>query len=265
MSQESRKVAVVTGAAQGIGRTVALRLADDGFDVAVNDVSNQEAALHLLVAEIQSKSRRSLAVVGDVSIEGDVKAMISTIVEALGSIDVMIANAGIARYNSLLNTSCEEWDLTQSVNLRGMFLTYKYAATQMIAQGKGGRIIGACSMAGKRGNAMSAAYSSSKFAVRGLTQSAALELGGLGITVNAYAPGPIDTPMTQASVKIMDQQMEKETGLPSNVHSTLIGMTTVGRMGTTEDVASVVSFLASPQASFITGQTISVDGGINFD
>ncbi|KAJ7170773.1 hypothetical protein C8R43DRAFT_1231512 [Mycena crocata] len=265
MSATPRKIAVVTGAAQGIGRGVALRLADDGFDVAVNDIPSQKAALELLVGEIQGKSRRAMAIVGDVSVEEDVKAMIANVVDVLGGLDVMVANAGIARYNTLLNTSCEEWDLTQSVNLRGVFLTYKYAAVQMVFQGRGGRIIGACSMAGKKGNAMSAAYSASKFAIRGLTQSAALELGKLGITVNAYAPGPIDTPMTQSSVKIMDQQMEKETGQKSDIKSMLIGMTTVGRMGTAQDVASVVSFLASSESDFITGQTISVDGGINFD
>ncbi|KAJ6573865.1 hypothetical protein DFH09DRAFT_382643 [Mycena vulgaris] len=250
---ESRKVAIVTGSAQGIGRTVALRLADDGFDVAVNDIAGQKPALDLLVAEIQSKNKRSLAVVGNVAVEEDVKAMIATVVDALGGLDVMIANAGIARYNTLLNTSCEEWDLTQSVNLRGVFLAYKYAAQQMVSQGRGGRIIGACSMAGKKGNALSSAYSASKFAIRGLTQSAALELGKLGITVNAYAPGPIDTPMTQSSVKSMDEQMEKETGGTSDVKAMLIGMTSVGRMGTTQDVASVVSFLASPESGFITG------------
>ncbi|KAJ6565645.1 hypothetical protein DFH09DRAFT_1247487 [Mycena vulgaris] len=245
---ESRKVAIVTGSAQGIGRTVALRLADDGFDVAVNDIAGQKPALDLLVAEIQSKNRRSLAVVGNVAVEEDVKAMIATVVDALGGLDVMIANAGISRHNTLLNTSCEEWDLIQSVNLRGAFLAYKYAAQQMVSQGRGGRIIGACSMTGKKGNAQSSAYSASKFAIRGLTQSAALELGKLGITVNAYAPGPIDTPMS------MVEQMEKETGGPSDVKAMLIGMTSVGRMGTTQDVASVVSFLASPESGFITGQ-----------
>ncbi|KAJ7139437.1 NAD-P-binding protein [Mycena epipterygia] len=255
------KVVIVTGAAQGIGRGVALRLAEDGFDVAVNDLASQRPALDLLVAEIQSKSRRSLAVVADVSVEDDVKAMIARVVDVLGSVDVMVANAGIAFSNTLLTTSCEEWDRTQAVNTRGVFLCYKYAALQMVSQGKGGRIIGACSMAGKRGNAMSIAYSTSKFAIRGLTQT--LELGKLGITVNAYAPGPIDTPMTQTSVKIMTEQIEKQTGGPVDVNAMLVGMTTVGRMGTTQDVASVVSFLASPHSDFITGQTISVDGGIN--
>ncbi|KAJ7097567.1 NAD-binding protein [Mycena epipterygia] len=233
----SKGIALVTGAAQGIGRAVALRLADDGYDVAVNDIASNSAPLDALVDEIQKKGRESSTFVADVSQEEQVKEMVEFVVKKLGRLDVMVANAGVLGKMRLIEASSEEWDRVMNINARGTFLCYKYAGMQMIKQGGGGRIIGASSRAGKQGVATHGIYSASKFAVRGLTQAAALEFGAHGITVNAYAPGPIDT-MTPL----------KKIGL-----------------GLPEDIADLVVFLASPQSQFITGQSISINGGLFFD
>ncbi|KAJ7486784.1 hypothetical protein FB451DRAFT_773364 [Mycena latifolia] len=194
----SKGIALVTGAAQGIGRAVALRLADDGFDVAINDIASNSEKLELLVDEIQKKGQESSTCIADVSQEDQVKAMVELVVERHGGLDVMVANAGVlGRYGlPLIEVTTEEWDRVMNTNARGTFLCYKYAGIQMIKQGRGGRIIGASSRAGKQGQATQGPYSASKFAVRGLTQAAAQEFGSHGIRVNAYAPGPIDTPMS---------------------------------------------------------------------
>ncbi|KAH9948007.1 hypothetical protein B0H21DRAFT_690827 [Amylocystis lapponica] len=240
-STSSVRVALVTGAAQGLGFDIALRLADDGLDVAVNDIASKSDALRDVVKEIRARGRRAVAVPADVSSEEEVKRMIATAVEELGGLDVvridaasidlhrslissvqMVANAGIAYRKPLLETSVEEWDRTMAIDVRGVMLCYKYAAFQMIKQGRGGRIIGACSNAGKRGRINLAAYSAAKFAVRGLTQSASQELATHKITVNAYAPGFILTPLDDPEA-------------------------------TPEVVASVVSYLAKLESYFVNG------------
>ncbi|KIM80293.1 hypothetical protein PILCRDRAFT_540575 [Piloderma croceum F 1598] len=193
-TSSSKGIALVTGAAQGIGRAIALRLAED-FDVAVNDISSNSQALDSVVAEIIMKGRRSLPVVADVSDEDQVTNMIDMVVYELGGLDIMVANAGIYKETSLLAGDTADFDRLYAVNVRGTFFCYKYAAIQMVSQGRGGRIIGASSLAGKKGASFCAGYSSTKFAVRGMTQSAASELGKYGITVNGYAPGAIDTPL----------------------------------------------------------------------
>ncbi|KAI0938461.1 hypothetical protein AcW1_001813 [Taiwanofungus camphoratus] len=247
MSHTSTRVAIVTGAAQGLGASIALRLADDGLDVAVNDIGSKSDQLQQIVAQIQAKGRRALAVPADVSRDVDVQAMVAKVVEELGGLDVMVANAGIVLYQSLADTQLEVWDRIMSVNLRGVMLCYKYAGVQMIKQGRGGRIIAASSAAGKKGMINLPAYSASKFAVRGITQSAALEFAPHNITVNAYCPGGIRTPMSShADIKLLD--------LPSNLP-----------FADPEVVASLVSYLAKPEAYFITGQSILVDGGVLFD
>jgi len=250
------RVAVVTGAARGIGKSIALRLADDGLDVAVNDLHDQKELLEGVVEDIQKKGRQAVAVCGDVSEEQDVKALIDKAVEKLGGVDVMVANAGIGSFESILDSTVENWDRIMRINTRGPMLAYKYAAKQMVKQGRGGRIIGASSICGKKGAVNLAAYSASKFAVRGLTQSAARELAEHGITVNAYAPGVIRTQMTASAAdgdKGHGSALLNILGAPN------------ARSAEPDVVSSLVSYLVKPEAHFITGQTITTDGGMVFD
>ncbi|KAJ7267180.1 hypothetical protein C8J57DRAFT_1326923 [Mycena rebaudengoi] len=252
MATATKRVALVTGAAQGMGRDIALKLADDGFDVAVNDIAAKDDNLDQVVAEIRAKGRSSSKHIADVSVDAQVREMVEQVVTQHGGLDVMVSNAGVlGRPLSIVDAPVEEWERVMSINSRGPFLCYKYAGAQMIKQGRGGRIIGSSSLVGKQGMANQAAYSSSKFAVRGLTQAAALELGPHGITVNAYAPGAIDTPMLRGADAAIIAQMKEAAPLK--------------RIGTTQDMASLVSFLASKDSGFITGQTISINGGLYFD
>ncbi|KAJ7097550.1 hypothetical protein C8R44DRAFT_889092 [Mycena epipterygia] len=249
-------IALVTGAAQGIGRFIALRLADDRFDVAVNDISVNSEKLKSLVDEIQAKGRTSSMHIADISQEDQVKAMVEQAVQRHGGLDVMVANAGvIGRPGLITEIPLEEWDRVLGTNARGTFLCYKYAGLQMINQGRGGRIIGASSLSGKQGSATQGPYCASKFAVRGLTQAAALEFGAHGITVNAYAPGAVDTPLVTAIGHAMG----------ADLLSQFKAMSPLKKTGVPEDVASLVSFLASSGSQFITGQTISINGGLFFD
>ncbi|KAK7052077.1 NAD-binding protein [Favolaschia claudopus] len=247
--------AIVTGAAQGIGRSIALRLASDGFNVAVNDIPEKSAELDSLVDEIRRKGRKCLKHEGDVSQDNTVKDMIEAVVGQYGSLDVMVANAGIAGpyRKKITEVTAEQFDQVMAVNTRSTFLCYKFAGLQMIKQGGGGRIIGACSIAGKKAMPSQAPYSASKFAVRGLTQAAALEFGSHGITVNAYAPGAINTPMLRAPAK---SQEESDTMMERFKQMSPLHM-----LGSPEDISNLVSFLASKDSQFITGS----NGGIFFD
>ncbi|KAG1739912.1 uncharacterized protein EDB91DRAFT_1347266 [Suillus paluster] len=262
----SKGIALITGSAQGIGRSIALRLARDGFDVALNDLPTKSPQLESVATEIESIGRQVCVVPADVTVNEQVKEMVGDAVTKLGGLDVMVANAGVVTVASLISSSVESWDHTSAVNARGPYLCYKYAAMQMIDQGRGGRIIGASSVVGKMAFPYSCSYAASKFAVRGLTQVAALELGKYGITVNAYAPGGIQTPMTKDMMDesgkadfegLIDDPVSREwiTSLLENVP--------IKHVGQPEDIASIVSYLASKEAHFITGQCISVDGGIS--
>ncbi|TCD65284.1 hypothetical protein EIP91_002846 [Steccherinum ochraceum] len=210
-------VAVVTGAARGIGRAIALRLADDGFDVAVNDISSSKSALEDVKNLIESKGKNAIAVTGDVSVEADVENLIAETVKVLGGIDVMVANAGVASGGKFLDLDISSFDRVISINLRGVMLCYLLAARQMVKQKRGGRLIGASSVFGKRGVAYNQAYCASKFAVRGLTQSVAKEVRHQKITCNSYAPGLILTDMTVIEEdKLID-------GQPGSFVKSLIG------------------------------------------
>ncbi|KAL5478745.1 hypothetical protein ACEPAI_2022 [Sanghuangporus weigelae] len=243
------RVAIVTGASRGIGRAIVLRLADDGVDVAVNDIAVQQDGINKVVEEVRQKDRRAIAVPGDVTVEEDVSAIVEKTAKELGSVDIMIANAGIYPPSPFIKTSVETFKKVMDVNILGVFLCFKYAAIQMIKQGRGGRLIAASSMAGKKGSSGFASYSASKFAVRGLVQSASLELRTYGITANGYAPGFIPHPSLSLSLEedvLKSLESRSSTGKP-------------------EDIASMVSYLVKPEAYFVNGQTVNVNGGSIFD
>ncbi|KAK7443473.1 hypothetical protein VKT23_015647 [Stygiomarasmius scandens] len=257
-SSSSKGVALITGSSQGIGLAIAHRLAKDGFDVGLNDISSKTDQLKEAQSQIVKETGRKVEIFpADISEEAEVKGMIEGVVKALGGLDVMVANAGICIAGPMLNLSVSEWDRIFAINVRGTFLCYQYAAKQMIAQGRGGRIMGACSGAGKQGQEHMSAYGSTKFALRGLNQASALELGRHGITCNLYAPGPIDTEMARAAAGGI--------GNAEAVMAMYIERLAMKRFGNTEDVANLVSFLASKESQFITGQSINIDGGMLFD
>lgn len=239
------KIALVTGAAQGIGREIALALANDGADVAICDV-NLEAA-QKTASEIEAKGRKSLAVKANVAASADVTAMIDQIVEKFGRIDILVNNAGITRDGLILRMKDEDWDLVLSINLKGAFLCTKAALKHMSKQ-RSGTIINIASIVGAMGNAGQANYVASKAGLIGLTKTIAREYANRGITANAVAPGFIETAMTQALAENVRQELAKQIPM--------------GKLGTPEDVANAVRFLASPWASYISGQVIHVNGGM---
>ncbi|KAL5525054.1 hypothetical protein ACEPAF_8923 [Sanghuangporus sanghuang] len=260
------RVAIVTGASRGIGRATVLRLADDGIDVAVNDIAAQQDGIDKVVEEVRRKGRRAIAVTGDVSVEEDVTTMVEKTAKELGSVDMMIANAGIYPTSAFVETSVETFRKVMDINILGVFLCFKYAAIQMIEQGRGGRLIAASSAAGKKGSPGFASYSASKFAVRGLVQSASLELRTCGITVNGYAPGFIAHPSCkQLLLYILDYEVLMLTNevlltLEEDVLKRLQSRSSTGKP---EDIASMVSYLVKPEAYFVNGQTVNVNGGSN--
>ncbi|KIK92885.1 hypothetical protein PAXRUDRAFT_829565 [Paxillus rubicundulus Ve08.2h10] len=257
----SKGIALVTGSAQGLGRAIALRLAQDGYDIALNDIPSKSHRLREVAHDVDKSGRKAIVLPADVTVEEQVKEMVKEVSTKLGGLDVMIANAGVVQISTLVSTQLADWDRVMNINTRGPFLCYKYAAEQMVKQGRGGRIIGASSLAGKQGYPLLSAYCASKFAVKGLTQVAALELGRYGITVNAYAPGLIVTPMAAGMVDADGKFLSSDEEYSAWVMNRIEGRP-IKHVGQPEDVASIVSYLVSKEAHFITGQTISVDGGI---
>lgn len=253
-------VAIITGSSGGIGRGIAKRLADDGFDIVVNDIAMNQSKIDEVVGEIEAKGRRAVGIVADVSNKDSVEALVSQTVERFGELNVMVANAGTIDMSSLLEISVETWDRVMSVNCRGVMLCYQVAAKQMIKQGKGGKLIAACSISGYRPSGKCPSYCTSKWAVRGLTQSAALELGQYGITVNAYCPGSVQTGMSM----VFAERLAKERG-EENVEgaykSSSHRKTALNRELFPEDIGKLVSFLAGEGSDGMTGQTIIYDGG----
>jgi len=239
------KVALVTGAAQGIGRDIALALATDGADVAICDV-NLEAALKT-ATDIEAKGVKSLALKANVAASADVTAMLEQVVEKLGRVDILVNNAGITRDGLILRMKDEDWDLVLSINLKGAFLCAKAALKHMTKQ-RSGTIINIASIVGAMGNAGQANYVASKAGLIGLTKTIAREYANRNITANAVAPGFIETAMTQA--------------LSENVRQELAKQIPMGKLGSPQDVANAVRFLASPEASYITGQVVHVNGGM---
>lgn len=257
------RVAFVTGAARGLGRAIALRLAKDGFDVAVNDLDRRE--LDITKKKIEDLGRKCVALVGDVTDETRVKRMIEEVVEGLGYLDVMVANAGIAQVKPLLNVTTADMDRILRTNVISLHLCYKFAAAYMIKQGTGGKLIGACSTMGYRANPGICSYVASKFAVRGYNQTAALELARYGITANCYAPGGAATRMTGLELATDVPKEEAEARLKAGriLADESVSNTPLKRFGVPEDAANLVSFLASRDSDYITGQSIPVGGGFH--
>lgn len=254
-------VAHVTGAARGIGKSIALRLARDGHDVAVSDLPSMATELKQTRTEVEAAGVRSVDLTGDVSQQDSVRALVADTARELGQLDVMVANAGVAQTKPLLEVSPDEFDKIHAVNSRGAFLCYTEAARQMIEQGTGGKIIGAGSIAAHKGFPLLGVYCSTKFALRALTQSAAQEWTKHGITVNAYCPGIVDTAMWEEIDR--DLGAINEVGKGESMAAMAAGIT-LGRVSTGDDVAKLVSFLAGPDSDYITGQAILVDGGMVF-
>ena len=245
MGNEKNRTALVTGAGQSIGREIALTLARGGVNIAAVDV-NPETAVRT-AEEAAALGVRSLGLAVDVTESGLVESAFERVLGELGSLDILVNNAGVTRDGLLLRMSLEDWDTVLNVNLKGAFSCCNAACKPMM-KSRWGRIVNISSVIGVMGNAGQANYSASKAGLIGLTKSLAKELAGRGITVNAVAPGFIDTPMTQS--------------LGEKVRSELLGRIPLGRLGDPADVADVVSFLASEQARYVTGQVIHVDGGM---
>ena len=228
-----RRSAIVTGAAGGIGAAVARRLHTDGLDVTLVDLAPGVRRATALAEELSAPpgAPRARAAVADVTVAADVDAAVADHVTAFGALDVMVANAGIAVTAPLLETTAGQWEATMAVNVRGVFHCYAAAARQMVAQGHGGRLIGAGSVAAHRGGRWQGAYSASKFAVRGLTQAVAQELAEHGITANTYSPGVVHTPMWES----IDAAMTARRGTPrgSEMDSMVAGIP-LGRLETPE-------------------------------
>lgn len=246
-SPEQALVTLVTGARRGIGRVIALRLARCG-PVALNDIAEGKDELEGVAEEVRGIGGRALVAPGDVTEADQVAAVVKQSVEEFGRLDVLVNNAGITRDGLLVRMTEEQWRSVLEVNLTGAFLCSRSAAKVMLRQ-RSGCIINMASVVGIMGNAGQANYSASKAGLIGLTKSMARELAPRGITVNAIAPGFIASPMTD---KLGEQARDK-----------LSSVIPLGRLGTAEDVADAVAFLASDAASYITGQVLKVDGGMH--
>lgn len=240
------KAALVTGASRGIGRAVAIALAKKGYAVAVNYAGSQKAAEDVKAA-IEAEGGRAIVIQGDVSKAEDVEKVFAAVKAEFGRLDVLVNNAGITRDSLLLRMKEENWDAVIDTDLKSGFLAIKAAAPIMMKQRKGA-IINIASVVGITGNVGQINYSAAKAGVIGMTKTAAKELAARGIRVNAVAPGFIETSMTDV--------------IPEKIREDMIHSVPLGRMGQAEDVANAVCFLASEEASYITGQVLKVDGGM---
>jgi 3-oxoacyl-[acyl-carrier protein] reductase len=243
----SNKVAIVTGSARGIGRAIALKLAEVGADIVINDIPAAAEALENTANEIRALKRKALAVTADVSSAPDVARLIDTAAKEMGRIDILVNNAGVTRDQLLMRMTDEDWDTVLNIDLKSAFLCTRAVLRHMMKQ-RWGRIISIASVVGIVGNAGQANYAAAKAGVIGLTKSIAKEVGSRGITANAIAPGFIETKMTE-------QLDEKQ-------RQTLLQHIPLGSIGTPRDVAEAVAFLASEEAKYITGQVLGVDGGM---
>lgn len=239
------KVALVTGAAQGIGKAVALLLARNGADIVVSDINLEKA--EETAKEVQTLGRKALAIKVDVAKLDDVEKMVGAILARFGQVDILVNNAGIARDKLILRMTEEDWDAVLNINLKGTFNCTKAVVRNMSKQ-RSGKIVNIASVVGEMGNAGQGNYAASKAGVIGFTKTIAREFAQRGINVNAIAPGYIETPMTDA--------------LPDKAKEELKRLIPMDRLGKPEDVAEAVLFLVSEASSYITGQVLNVNGGI---
>jgi 3-oxoacyl-[acyl-carrier protein] reductase len=244
MNLEGR-VAMVTGAAQGIGRAIALALAEVGADIAGGDIALEK--LQGVAKEIEALGRKTLALHLDVSSPDSVKEAVDKTLEVFGKIDILVNNAGITKDNLIMRMKPEDWDLVLRVNLNGAFHCTRAVLPGMVKQ-RYGRIINIASVVAQAGNPGQANYIASKAGIIGLTKAVASEVGSRNITVNAIAPGFIATAMTE--------------NLPETVRQRMLSLIPLGRMGTDRDIAHGVRFLASEEASYITGHVLNINGGM---
>lgn len=241
------RVALVTGGSRGIGRAIALELAAGGIQVAVNYYTGNEEEAARVLEEIISAGGEAITVEADVSDAGSVDELFATVADRLGPVDILVNNAGITRDGLLMRMDTADWDSVLATNLRSVYLCSKAALRPML-RSKWGRVVSVSSVAGISGNAGQANYAASKAGVVGFTKSVAKEVGSRGVTVNAIAPGFIDTDMTRS--------------LPGEVREAALQAIALGRFGLPQEVASAVGYLASDQAAFITGQVLVIDGGM---
>lgn len=239
------KVAVVTGASRGIGRSISLALAAAGAKIVAVDIDL--ASTEAVVAELKQQGAEAVAVQGNVTVADDAEKMVEASVQAFGRVDILVNNAGITRDGLLLRMKEEDWDAVLTVNLKGAFLCTR-AASKVMTKQRSGRIINIASVVGQMGNAGQANYCASKAGLIGLTKSNARELAKRNITVNAVAPGFIATAMTDA--------------LPEKVRDELTAQIPLERLGSPEDIANAVVFLAAEASGYVTGQVIAVNGGM---
>jgi 3-oxoacyl-[acyl-carrier protein] reductase len=242
----SNKVAIVTGSARGIGQAIALKLAEVGATVVVNDVGDPEA-LETTAKQIRDMGRQSLGIIADVSSSSDVTRLVDTVISTYGKVDILVNNAGITRDALLMRMTDEEWDTVLNVDLKSAFLCTRAVVRHMLKQ-RSGRIVSIASITGIIGNAGQTNYAAAKAGIIGLTRSVAKEVASRGITANAIAPGFIETKMTQK----LDEKRRQE----------LLSHIPVASFGTPRDVAEAVAFFASDEARYITGQVLNVDGGL---
>ncbi len=247
MKRFENKIVLVTGAGRGIGASIAKRFASEGAEVIINYSGNDEAA-QKTVDEITATGGQAQKYKCSVNDSESVKVMIDEIIKKFGRIDILVNNAGITKDGLMLRMTDEDFDRVIDVNLKGTFNCTKYVSKYMLKQ-KSGKIINISSVVGLSGNAGQVNYSASKAGIIGITKSAAKELSSRGITVNAVAPGYVDTDMTKV--------------LSDNIRNEILKNIPLQRMGNVEDISNCVAFLASEDASYITGQVISVDGGMH--